>query len=203
MKKIVSLLLTLCLCFSLIAALSACKKEPEKSEEEQEIKTTVTKDEFIAAVSITNYTLTGKVYENGDTPYTISMKATDSAFVQEITNYSMYTVKKNGVWYDLEDQNGTYVGTPSYYTGAKLCDLVLHIDDLSAFYDKLSYVEEDGCYYLTGLDSEDDDMEYRFYFENGSLTKIRFDEDGDYQLVDVTNVNTTVIDVPAFTVAKE
>ena len=202
MKKIVSLLLTLCLCFSLIAALSACKKEPEKSEEEQEIKTTVTKDEFIAAVSITNYTLTGKVYENGDAPYTISMKATDSAFVQEITNYSMYTVKKNGVWYDLEDQNGSYVGTPGYYTGTKLCDLLLHIDDLSAFYDKLSYIEEDGCYYLTGLDSEDDDMEYRFYFENGSLTKIRFDEAGDYQIVDVTKVNSTSLDVPAFTIAQ-
>ena len=77
MKKIVSLLLTLCLCLSLIAALSACQKESEKNEEqqteqteqvEQTNKTSVTKDEFIAAVSIDNYTLTAKVYENGKDP---------------------------------------------------------------------------------------------------------------------------------------
>lgn len=203
MKKIVSLLLTLCLCLSLIAALSACKKESEKNEE-NENRTTVTKDEFIAAVSIDNYTLTASVYENGDTPsYTISIKATDDVFVQTVTNHSMYSVKKDGVWYDLREENGAYVGTPGYYTSAKLCDLVLHIDDLGAFYDKLSYIEEDGCYYLTGLDSEDDDMEYRFYFENGSLTKIRFDESGDYQIVDVTDINRTSLDVPSFTVAKE
>ena len=212
MKKIVSLLLTLCLCLSLIAALSACQKESEKNEEqqteqteqvEQTNKTTVTKDEFIAAVSIDNYTLTAKVYENGKDPYTISRKATDSAFVQSMTNYSLYTVKKNGVWYDLREENGAYVGTPGYYTSAKLCDLVLHIDDLGAFYDKLSYIEEDGCYYLTGIDSEDDDMEYRFYFENGSLTKIRFDESGDYQIVDVTDINRTSLDVPTFTIAQQ
>ena len=45
-------------------------------------------------------------------------------------------------------------------------------------------------------------MDYRFYFENGSLTKIRFDEAGDYQIVDVTNVNTTSLDVPTFTIAQ-
>jgi hypothetical protein len=75
-------------------------------------------------------------------------------------------------------------------------------DKLAAIYDLLIYNDVEKCYYVTGLEV-DDDLEYRIYFENGHISKIRIDETGDYQIMTVSDIGTTTIDnIPEWTVAS-
>ena len=218
MKKLVSVLLIVCLCFSLLATLAACQNKPAEKEtdenttatkdpdmEQSDPKTTVTKDEFVAALATKNFTVAA-TGQTGEQVLSIVMKSTDSAIVRNVESQGIfYTVQKDGIWYELSEKDGTYIGVFQYgYEPQTLADIMFPLEyktNLEGLYDKFSYNEEEGCYYAIGLDVSPSDREYRIYFENGVLSKFRSDEPGNSSIGIFSDINKTTVDIPNFTVA--
>lgn len=190
------------------------------------VRTTITEEEFKAlmATEIYNYTeinticstvydnvtgeiaidpATGQLVENRMT--SIRMSTEYAKMFCDFDGSSNWNVLKDGIWYyvsEYPDGSGKFVG--------RVNDKERHISLYSWFsyydYDAFVYNEEKAAYEV--LENEN---KIYIYFENGDMVKIevtQIDEsDEDYTLymtatVIYTNIGTTVVNVPEFTIEE-
>ena len=231
MKKLLSLILILAmLTFSMVS----CNKEETTDPTTEtlapstpetpivpETRYTVTAEEWIAAMDLTNYTATSSHSEtynvNGEVTsgeYTVEMIATDEVvFVKttsEDTVSKMYYIFDDGVTYCVsEKSDGTlgYVSTDpyNYYR-----NFGTSFDCGSISFDSLSYNETAKAYTCSIPGEDGAVMNYAFYFVDGKLTKLVATASLDYSdgvsrisvemaaAVIVSNHGTATLTVPEF-----
>ena len=230
MKKLLSFILILAM---LTVAMLSCKKEdftdaPTSNPSSQtpinppvENRYTITEDEWLVALTLTNYTATvsrSETYNiNGEiTSAEISaemMATTSVVWVKELTENTseeMYYVFGDGVTYCVrEESDGTYeyVSTDPYnyyrnFGTSFACE--------SISYEDLTYNEIARAYLCTFTGEDGATMRYAFYFVDGKLTKVVATSSADYSdgairasvekslSVTLSNLGTTTLTVPEF-----
>ena len=223
MKKIIALMLVAVI---MVMTLTSCDLiDKLLGKDSGETRYTITAEEWDSLNSITNYTCrnvgSNTMSFNGDsTTYSSdnTIKVTESSYYQKNigTNYDgeytteTYHAIKDGVEYSLSKQeDGTYIGLVSQYNN--IYSLGEYIDCSVAF-EELTYDEATHAYTFT--ENQDGmELQYNFYFENGTLVKIVGIGSGEMPMgegisyhmeieatMTISNIGTTVVEVPEFTV---
>ena len=161
--------------------------------------TTVTKEQWDAAIANHNYTLTAVKYDEKDIFIdSMTVMVTETAFCS-ISPLVSYIALQDDIWYliDSESDKG-YFGTPIEveYNDYTFGQMLLDETDFALWsYDTekkaYSYSYDEGAFYL--------------YFENGIVTRCESDQIESYGekiITTVSNVGTTTIKVPEFTVQE-
>lgn len=168
--------------------------------ESVQLVTTVTKEQWDAAIASHNYTLTAVKYDEKDIfidSYTIMV--TETAFCS-ISPYVSYIALQDDIWYLIDgDSDEGYFGAPIEveYSDYTFGQVLLDETDFALWsYDAeknaYSYSNDDGALYL--------------YFENGIVTRVESDQIESYGekiIATVSNVGTTTVEVPDFTAYGE
>lgn len=223
MKKIIALMLVAVM---MVMALTSCDLiDKLLGKDSGETRYTITAEEWDSLNNITNYTCrnvgSNTMSINGDSATYSSentVKVTESSYYQNIigTNYDgeytreEYHAIKDGVEYSLSKQeDGTYIGLVSQYNN--IYSLGKYIGCSAAFED-LTYDEATHAYTVT--ENQDGvELQYSFYFENGTLVKLVGIGSGEMPVgegisyhieveatMTISDIGTTVIEVPEFTV---
>lgn len=181
--------------------------EPEATEAPTDpnapVRTTVTKEEFLASMESVNFTISASFSSSDGTTQSVLYRITDSAIyallpapagdeVQEtesliIMHHTLYGIRKEASGYVAyaSGSNDFRPGlTLGYLLGAH-----------SVRYDSLVYNEETGTYTYDG-DTYNGTYEYRF--ENGKLKSFSIQSGTMY----ISDIGTTVVDVPEYTIYK-
>ena len=230
MKKLLSLVLILAM---LAVVMVSCKKDDPTdtpttnpsaqtpTNQNPETRYTITKEEWVAALTLTNYTATvsrSETYNlNGEITLSESsaeMMATSAViWVKELTENTseeIYYVFGDGVTYCVrEESDGTYeyVSTNPYnyyrnFGTSFGCE--------SVSYEDLAYNEIARAYLYTFTGEDGATMRYAFYFVDGKLTKVVATSSVDYSdgalrasvelslSVTLSNLGTTTLTVPEF-----
>lgn len=214
MKKLTSLLLTVCMCLSVGVMLTACGQTKDES---YTVKTTVTSDEWKAMFTPTNVTINGSYDEGGEE--TVTIKAADGKWmyivVESDETFGEYYLRENDAWYVASYENGEWDEEPHIAKwlsdkgeALTLGDVWERFDGYENMFEQFSYdenlkayvqVQEKG-YYDSSLNSSVD-REIVVYVEDGKLKKIEYYTDMERQTVEsnflFVNYGTTVINETA------
>ena len=164
-----------------------------------QLVTTVTKEEWDAFMANVNYTLTAELYDTeGVLSETMSVIVTETATCSTAGGMSVYTSLQDGVWYGIMGEEGSYFGYPM--EGEDVGNVSLGANLLGEYPDFAlwTYDEEKKAYCMKG-DAKDDFVAY-LYFEEGVLTRLEAEEDGEKQIITISNLGTTTVTVPEFTI---
>ena len=179
--------------------------------ESVQLRTTITEEEWATNLLVSNFTLTVEAYEkSSQTSGTITLKATSTAIQTtlktDVIESNMYNALKDGVWYQIfytaeygylgsafEKTQDTYLGSSVLETG--------DADEITETFANLTYDETEKAYRMDNLDDVEDASIY-YYFENGKLVKIVIDTENINQVMIPSNIGTTTIEVPEFTVQE-
>ena len=147
---------------------------------------TVTEEEFIAAVTVKNYTIT-------ESDGTVS-KYTEEGYIFGDGTISVFV---DGIVYDLEESNGKwYAKTEGFSADSSYINIWM---DWADMWDILEYNKSKKGYYV-----EDGGSSVLIQFKNGVLVKFKMslviDDMGGSVEYTFSNVGTTVIDIPEFTI---
>lgn len=204
MKKHLSLILA---AIMLLATLSGCDIAKQAFHDYMNsvtsgktVRTTVTEEEFLAAMASTSFTA-DIITTGDDSPLEVHYKISDSALyvkqtqtVADVTDeHETYVVLIDDVYFALRKTQSGYVAYPQSST--------LNVPKLSQLigefaYSDLVYNETSKSYkYSVG-----DKFGYtEFFFENGILKSVHVESQNMER--DVYNVGTTVVELPEFTYA--
>ncbi|MBQ8146048.1 MAG: hypothetical protein IJ039_04635 [Clostridia bacterium] len=190
MKKIISILAVLCMCFCLCAVFASCGHEhtwnegeivkaatreadgtkkftctecEETKEESFALVTTITEEQWKAAWALDNFTASVKV--NGEVFSDI--KADNGSAFMDVGSMEMYLAKKDGTLYTVVEIAGQTMATPMPETEMTLSGLSSdgQYDDI---FSSLTYDETEKAYVFV---SEDGVEKVYFYFADGQLEK--------------------------------
>ena len=232
MKKLISLLLAVCMCLFVGVMLTACGQTKTES---AKLVNTITKEEWISCLTSDNFTAScsendtllmimyrdGHAFEtrneNGQAvlPWTGQTTLPNG---QPVSDLPYVLIDEN--WYWLVESDGVIVANETYAmpfvsmysTLGQMVFLSTDVDYLETLYDQLSYDENTKEYTLKpdALDDDlsyDDDIEYyRFYCEGGkilTLTVKNTEISGNSLLKLVyKNWGSTSIKVPEYSVVE-
>ncbi len=190
MKKIISILAALCMCFCLCAAITSCGHEhtwnegeivkaatreadgtkkftctecEETKEESFALVTTVTEEQWKAAWALDNFTANVKL--NGE--FFSDIKADNGSAFVDVGSMEMYLAKKGDTLYTVVEIAGQTMATPMPETEITLSGLSSEgqYDDI---FSSLTYDETEKAYVFV---SEDGVKKVYFYFADGQLEK--------------------------------
>lgn len=172
--------------------------EPEKN------KYTVTQTEWYKAMTMTNFSYEGKMWDDdGDSEYYISAKkANDRYYYQEYSKYNgeiydqveYYVLKEGGRFYVYEydidikdwekDEWENFIDTAEYFIAMIIDKYDLHV-----------YKEDEGCYVAKNIAIEEDWFvdEIKLIFENGKLKQLDY-INGEHIRLDFSKYGTTEVD---------
>ena len=160
-------------------------------------RTTITAEEFANNKNLMNSTIF--IYSSDFTvAVAMVMKQNSKAIeisicVGDKTTTNQRAVIINGYLYNLTETNGKYIATQTSSTPTSaLGDLLDNVD-----FNELTYDEANGYYTYTNYSNNTDGY---FYFENGNLVKIVSVSNNMKTIAYVTNINSTEIDIPVYTV---
>ena len=147
---------------------------------------TVTEEEFIAAVTVKNYTIT-------ESDGTVS-KYTEEGYIFGDGTISVFV---DGIVYDLEESNGKwYAKTEGFSADSSYINKWM---DWADMWDILEYNKSKKGYYL-----EDGGSSVLIQFKNGVLVKFKMSlvigDSASSVEYTFSDVGTTVIDIPEFTI---
>ena len=173
------------------------KVEPNPADESA--RTEITADEFAALYNMTNYTFNAIMPSQFAT---VTVKITENAAYQsaEMMGQVMveqYRVVIDGYYHNLvEDADGKYVLTQ---TKEEVENTVAFLMGADLKFEDFVY-DPEGRYYYVTVGSNTNVM----YFENGKLVAIaNISSDGSEIIAMLSNVGTTKIDLPEYTVVSD
>ena len=213
MKKLLSLTLV---ALVLLTSLVSCDMETAKgylinfleqftttTETQEEFRTTITEEEWNATFQSANFTITVTAGDEGG-----RITVTDSAIIYEVNTGEI----SMGILVDVANEcllSETKAGWLAYYmeglsaglgeSGSITLGMIGISPDEDSFA-KLVYNEETESYTLN-----EDGVNAEFFFEDGLLSKGTISAgEGDYaQSYEITNVGTTVIEIPEYTIIND
>ena len=213
MKKLLSLTLV---ALVLLTSLVSCDMETAKgylinfleqftttSETQKEFRTTITEEEWDAAFNSTNFTIEMVVGESN------AMIVVDDSAIKYEVNESEYSVS---ILVDVENEcmlSETKVGWLGFYMEGLSGSLgesggvtlgMIGISPEEGSFAELIYNEETKSY-----TSSEGDVTAEFFFEDGLLAKGTITTgEGEYaQTYQISNVGTTVIEIPEYTIIND
>lgn len=161
----------------------------------------VTEKEWNDFMSNSNYSIAAEIYDaEGVVAATMEIKATETSTYQSYNGQVIFTILKDDVWYQVVESEDEYIGFALEEGEFENALLGTFLTGQYPDFALWTYDEEEKAYCARG-DAEDDFIA-RIYFENGVFTKMRVDEDGEYQNITVSAIGTTTIDVPEFTIIE-
>ena len=158
-------------------------------------RTTVTASEFANNKNINNstiYVYTSDMSALIEVVMRQNSKANETSICvakKEMLNQKAIVI--NGYLYDLTKTNGKYVATNTYSTQTSAVGELLG----SINFSDLIYDSANGYYKYANLTTKG-----YFYFENGNLVKAVAVTNNSKTVTFITNINSTEIDIPAYTV---
>lgn len=182
--------------------------EPEATEAPTDpnapVRTTVTKEEFLASMESVNFTISASTISSDGTTQSTLYRITDSAIYallpapagDEVQETEAFLIMAHHTLYAIRKEASGYVayasGNNDFRPGLTLGYL---LGARSVGYDSFVYNEETGTYTYDG-DTYNGTYEYRF--ENGKLKS--FSTQGGTMYI--SDIGTTVVDVPEYTIDK-
>jgi hypothetical protein len=166
---------------------------------------TVTNEELAAHLDIRNATICAATLADYGEAGSVILKLAENGMV--MVSGSMFESGKqymafiDGIMYSVYERNGEYVA--SKYASLEEIDAMIATAKENLTIDYLTYNEE-GRYYSLHLG---DGQDFYFYFENGQLVRGAYvinygSGDGSMEIhFIVTDVGTTIVDLPEFTVS--
>ena len=143
-----------------------------------------------------NYTIIAKLYDaNGVLSETMSVMVTETATCSTFDGTSVYTSLQDGVWYGIMGEGDSYFGYPMEEYPDEIT-LGLNLLDEYSDFDLWTYDAEKKAYCLKG-DAKDDFAAY-LYFEEGVVTRLEAEEDGEKQIITISSLGTTTVTLPEF-----
>ena len=202
MKKFLSLALA-CIMMLSVFALASCDNSATTNtssttttKQDDPTRYTVTKAEWDAMWSSTNFTLTSTVDE--ETSEILSTETAMAAYVNGQPQY-FFDIIGETVYMVMQDESGNWLGadvTDTEYSHMASATLATLLDEsLATVYDDLTYNEADKAY--TWADGE---YSAKYQFENGALVIAEFWTSESAVPSTITNVGTTQVDVPEYTI---
>ncbi|MBQ8372483.1 MAG: hypothetical protein IJX38_06085 [Clostridia bacterium] len=220
MKKLVSLLLAVCMCLSVGVILTACGHEHtwnegeittpatatadgvktftctecgETKTESVALKTTVTEAEWNAAFALTNATASGFLTENGEQD-SVLFKIADTVYYSEINDYIAWAVEKDGEYYMYSVNNSEGQLLNGFSIAVSTMLMSFHLPEYASF----TYDETTKSYTCINTDYPEAYYKFNVYFENNFVVK--FESRNNTNVVqysfDFTNYGTTTIELP-------
>lgn len=213
MKKLLSLTLV---ALVLLTSLVSCDMETAKGylinfleqftttpDTQEEFRTTITKEEWNAAFNSTNFTIEMVYGESG------ALIVVDGAAIKYEINEGEYSVS---ILVDVENEcmlSETKAGWLAFYMEGLSAELgesggvtleMIGMSPEEGSFAKLVYNEETESYTLN-----EDGVNAEFFFEDGLLAKgtISTGEGDHAQSYEITNVGTTVIEIPEYTIIND
>lgn len=182
MKRIVCLIISVILCFSLVACGGGSS-------------TTVTEEEWASALALKNATASGFLTENGkQEPFTF--KVADTVYYSENDGYTAWCLEEDGKFYMYSNDNreGQLVSGISISVGGILTSF--HIPE----YEKFIYDETKSAYVSQNAEYPAAFYEYNIYFEDGKIKKFEsLSKEGAVQYsFNFTDYGSTEIELPDF-----
>lgn len=168
---------------------------PTTDKKEDEIRTTITEDEWNKTLQMSNYTLTWVMPEftqvNLITEDAIKTSTLDS-------DYLSFCVNENGYFYGLQIVSGVWcklpnvAGDSSYSTFAKYFNVQSKFSELKYDKENKTYIE----HVIQGTE----EFDCAYSFENGVLVQVKFSSpDMDFDVFYyITDIGTTVVEVPEY-----
>ncbi len=175
--------------------------------------TTVTEEEWLTNMLIDNFTLTylsyGEFTQADSLPIikSTATKGLKQSKIGEGTQY-YYSAFIDGVWYSISNDTGNYIAIPFKNTASINVELsagILLTNDpvkLAEIFAKATYDATERAYFVNEVNG-DNNLGVYFYFENGQLVKIKLTDYSIDQMITVTDIGTTVIDLPEFILHAE
>ena len=164
--------------------------------ESVQLVTTVTKEQWDAFMANKNYTIIAELYDaDGVLSETMSVIVTETATCSTFSGMSVYTSLQDGVWYGIMGEEGSYFGYPMEDYAEEIT-LGLNLLGEYSDFDLWTYDAEKKAYYKAG-DAEDDFVAY-LYFEDGVFSRLEAEEDGEKQIITVSEIGTTTVTLPEF-----
>lgn len=191
MKKIISIFAVLCMCFCLLAVITSCGHEhtwnegevvkaatreadgtkkftctecDETKEESYKLVTTITEDQWKAAMALDNFTAELRMNEAAAG----EIKASNGSAYMNVGSVSTYVTKKDGITYSVVSMMGKNYGVAMEDLEMTLSGLSVEGEYDDKFSD-LTYDEAEKAYYY--YDENSLEKSY-FYFADGKLEKI-------------------------------
>ena len=157
MKKLTTLLLISLLLLSFLAGLVACGGKS---------KTTVTAEEWAAALAENNATVEGFLTENGKQEHVL-FKITEELYFSDNDGYRAYCVEREDGWHIYAEGNteGPRIDGFTPTVGTTLTSFRLPA------YDAFTYDEKLGAYTVRNKNYPEAYHFFRLYFEDGRLVK--------------------------------
>ena len=188
MKRIISILLVVCLGLCSMAALAACGRTDSDGDG---VRTTVSEAEWNEAFLKSNFTINGFITER-DERESLAMKFSEDTIYTENGGYTMYCVKQSDGWHMTD---GTEVGPVMNGVSASVSFAMMsfHLPEYSSF----SYDEATKSYvYVNSGDSGF--YQFNVYFEYGFISRIEGCEDAGAtsHSFTFTDYGTTVVELP-------
>ena len=214
MKKLLSVILLVAMLS--VVMVSCNKPEDPTTPAGAETRTTITAEEWAATIALENYTFV----QQGTSVYTMDgqtetenttrtcMRTATAYYHKSLEtgdpDYEVYEVIEDGVCYVVDITDGVVEDVWVAEDG-RLYNLSEEMDFDGATFEDLVYNAETKAYDYT-VNEDGMDIKYSFYFENGVLVRIvasaTMVEGANFAVmsIDVTisNLGTTVINVPAF-----
>ncbi len=200
MKKFLSLALACIMMLSVFALASCGNSATTTSKQDDTTRYTVTKGEWGALWSSTNFTFQPAL--DGEEQNVIYKTETAmAAYVNGQPQY-FFDIIGETVYMVMRDESGNWLGADvtdteySYLASATLTTLL--DESLATVYDDLTYNEADKAY--TWADGE---YSAKYQFENGALVLAEMWISESNVPATITNVGTTQVEVPEYTVIEE
>lgn len=200
MKKFLSLALA-CVMMLSVFALASCgnsatttTSSTTTAKQEDTTRYTVTKAEWDAMWSSTNFTLTSTV--DGETSKMLKTETATAAYANGQPQY-FFDIVGETVYMVMQDESGNWLGAENpAYSDLASATLAASLDEsLAEVYDDLTYNEADKAY--TWADGE---YSAKYQFKNGALVIAEFWTSESTVPTTITNVGTTQVDVPEYTI---
>ena len=227
MKKIISILI---IAVMMVLSLASCDiiNGFLETVTEEEVRTTITREEWEAHRSIVNYTTntsatSSYTYNNQNVSYTsteIIQSSETAQYVKYVQLSSLgdeyileyYEVMQNNVWYRIEKNENDgkwYAHATSYDHSASLLPEEFKFEDLTYDENKKAYVysqthDIEDKYEIIGSTK----ITYNYYFENGTLVKLILEQskvEDNYHAESKTTailskIGNTKITLPEYTI---
>ncbi len=157
MKKTLSLLLTALLLLSSLVGLISCGGEGA---------TTVTAEEWAAALAESNATVEGYLTENGKREL-ILFKITEKLYFSDNDGYRAYCVEREDGWHVYAEGNTEGPRIDGFTPTVGTALMSFHLPAYEAF----TYDEKLGAYTVRNKNYPATHYSFRLYFEDGRLVK--------------------------------
>lgn len=222
MKKVISLLIVAVMIMLSLSSCDIVNNFLPKSTTE-EVRTTITKEEWAILDDIINYTLKATGTESnsvdGETEtveHTYTFKATETTkyekseetYKGESKSFENYFVTEDGVKYKVQKYSNTWYASKCSWKSESLFEFIFN-NDSDITFDNLTYDKNKKAYiYTEEIDGEVET--YTFHFKDGTLTKIEgeiiYNKNGEFveerATMIISDIGTTSITVPEYTIRE-